>query len=269
MIGVIAGTGVLPIEAVRSIRRQGVPFCIVSLFPEENLQILQHAADGQGDCFSECFYKPSTIIAYLRERGVTDVVLIGKVDKKMLFQKLSFDMLSMNLLASLICKGDRAVMEVVIERIEHEGFRVIAQDTLLGGLLVKPGILVGHTDPLLDRTIAFGMRMAQQMSALDVGQTVIVKDGMVLAVEALEGTDLCMQRGILLGRDQVVVCKAVSYDQNKKYDLPTLGPRSLEHLLPGNVRAFAWLASHTLIAQKELFMQKAQDLGITLVAVGD
>lgn len=269
MIAVIAGTGVLPVEAIKSIKRKNLPFCVVSLFPDDNIQALTHVAQGYGDCLVEHFYKPSTIIASLKERGVTDIVMVGKVDKKLLFQRITFDLMSMKLLASLMTKGDRAIMEVVTMQIEQHGFRVIAQDVILGGLLVKPGIVTGMSDTQLDEDIRLGIQLAQQMSALDIGQTVVVKDGVVLAVEALEGTDSCLQRGMVLGKGGVVLCKAVSYDQNKKYDLPTLGPRSLQGLVRGQVRAIAWLAAYTLIAEKENFIHQAQELDITLIAVGN
>ena len=112
-----------------------------------------------------------------------------------------------------------------------------------------------------------GIATAQSISRIDVGQTVVVKNGMVLAVEAIEGTDRCIKRGIDLGKKNIVVCKATHAHQNKKFDLPTLGPTSLQNIKKGDIKVIAWQASKTLIAHKETFIKRAQELGITLVSV--
>jgi DUF1009 family protein len=111
-----------------------------------------------------------------------------------------------------------------------------------------------------------GINTAIQLSRLDIGQTVVVKDQMIIAIEAIEGTDQCIKRGIELGKSGVVICKAAHQNQNHKYDLPTLGPGSLENISKGDVAVIAWLHDKTLIAQQQEFIQKAQALGITLVS---
>ena len=102
---------------------------------------------------------------------------------------------------------------------------------------------------------------------LDIGQTVVIKKGMILAVEAIEGTSACIQRGVSLGKNKgVIVCKAAKKSQNKKYDLPVLGAATLENIKKGEIAAIAWQANQTLIVDKELFIKRAKDLGITLIS---
>ena len=96
---------------------------------------------------------------------------------------------------------------------------------------------------------------------------ILVKDKMIIAVEAIEGTDECIKRGIELGKKDIVICKTAHNNQNKKYDLPTLGPSSLEQIKKGQVKAIAWHSNKTFIANKEEFIQKANELNITLVAI--
>jgi len=115
--------------------------------------------------------------------------------------------------------------------------------------------------------IEFGMQAAQNISRCDIGQTVIVKDKMIIAVEAIEGTDNCIKRGIELGKKDIVICKAAHQNKSKKYDLPTLGPDSLNDLQKDQVKAIAWQSNQTFIANKQEFVEKAKGLGITLISV--
>ena len=111
------------------------------------------------------------------------------------------------------------------------------------------------------------MKAAENISHYDIGQTVVVKDKMILAVEAIEGTDNCIKRGIEIGKEDVVICKGATHTQSKKYDLPTLGPQSLENLRQGQVKAIAWQSSQTFVIQKEEFVARAKKLKITLVSM--
>lgn len=112
-----------------------------------------------------------------------------------------------------------------------------------------------------------GINIANKISLCDIGQTVIVKDGMVLAVEAIEGTDACIKRGLELGENNIVVCKAARIDQNKKYDLPTLGPATIADYQKGDIAAIAWQSSQTFIADKNIFVDKARKQNIALISI--
>jgi DUF1009 family protein len=119
---------------------------------------------------------------------------------------------------------------------------------------------------VLREDISLGLAMAQTLSQHSVGQTVIVKDKMILALEAIEGTDACVKRGIALGNGGIIVCKAAHADQNRKFDLPTLGPASLAGIKKGDISCIAWLSHSTFIADLETFKQKARELDIVLVS---
>ena len=90
---------------------------------------------------------------------------------------------------------------------------------------------------------------------------------MIIAVEAIEGTDDCIKRGIALGEKDIIICKTTHKNKNKKYDMPTLGYNSLKDLKSGQIKAIAWQSDKTLIADKEKFINKAKDLGITLISI--
>jgi len=267
MIAIIAGTGTLPLEACKNLTQRQQKFFVVSLFPEDNAHDLKTAAGDNAEIIAEQCYKPAKILNLLKEKETKKVLFIGKVDKQNLLKHLKFDWLALKLMGSLFSRGDKDIMEALLTELNKNGIETLSQEEVLGGLRVPPGILCGQLTPEIERDIQVGINIAMKTSEFDIGQTVIIKDGMILAVEAIEGTDACIKRGIQLGTKDIVVCKAASPCQNKKFDLPTLGPSSLASFKDGQIKAIAWLSSHTLIAQKHVFIKKAQELRITLVSI--
>lgn len=266
MIAVIAGKGRLPIHACQSLLQNQKPFWVLVLFPEDNLQQLQTAIGTGVELIVQEFYKVGKILQTLKDKQTKKVLFIGKVDKQYLLSHIKLDWFALKLLASLLYKSDSAIMERLLQELATHDIEVISQAEVLDTLMVPPGILCGSTNADLERSITMGLNTAIKISECDIGQTVVVKNAMILAVEAIEGTDNCIKRGIELGKDKVIICKAARHNQNKKFDIPTLGPHSLENLQPGQVEAIAWLASHTFIADQDEFVKRAKKLGITLVS---
>lgn len=267
MIAVIAGTGFLPVQACQTLCALGKLFFVIVLFPEDNLATINEACKGSAETVILSAYKPSIILKELKKRKTTHVFFIGKVDKRVLLKKISLDWLAIKMLASVIgSKSDKAIMERLIHELKKNNIDVLHQSDILSSLLVPAGVITGTLTKELEPDIAFGMRTAQLLADAQIGQTVVVKDGMVLAVEAIEGTDACIKRGIELGKTNVVICKTACTNHNTRFDLPTLGPASLAGITRGQVSAIAWNSKQTLIAQYNVFVALAQELGITLVS---
>jgi DUF1009 family protein len=266
MIAIIAGTGSLPIAACLALKNKNKPFCVINLFPQENGAALLKAA-GKALVIDIAFYKASYILNHLIKQGVTHVLMIGKVNKQDFFKNIKLDWLAVKLLASVMYKNDRDLLQRIVDEFATHGITVLRQHDILPGLLTQPGIITGIVDEAVQHDINLGMLVASNISKLDLGQTVVVKNNMVLAVEAIEGTDACIDRGINLGRGDVIICKSAQAAHNQQFDLPTLGSATLQKIEPGQIRAIAWLASHTLIADYNQFVKSAVKLNITLVAV--
>lgn len=266
LVGIIAGTGSLPVAACQALRNQKKKFFVINLFPQDNGIALRHAA-GDAPVIAQEFYRASTILDILLQHNVTHVLMIGKVDKQHFFKNIKLDWLAVKLLASVAYKNDQQILQRIVDEFATHNITVLRQHEMLPGLLTKPGIIAGQIDAALQHDIDFGMQMAQTISKLDLGQTVIVKNSMVLAVEAIEGTDACIRRGIELGRGDIIICKAAQSAHNPQFDLPTLGSATLQGLRPGDVRAIAWLAQYTLIADYQKFIDTACALSCTLIAV--
>lgn len=266
MIAVIAGTGCLPIHACQAFITQQKQFFVISLFPEDNLTALQEAIGNKAEIIAKKYYKAGAILDLLKKKQTHKVLFIGKVDKRHLLSHVKLDWFAVKLLSSLFYKNDSAIMTRLLEELAQHNIEVLNQSDILSSLLVKPGVLCGTLTEDMASNIKMGIQTAMALSEIDIGQTVVIKDKMVLAVEAIEGTDACIKRGIELGKKDVIICKAARTHQNKKFDLPTLGPQTLSSFQPGHVAAISWLASHTFIADQEKFIAKAKELGITLVA---
>lgn len=267
MIAIIAGTGTLPVQACQKLLETKQPFFVLALFPDDNLSLLQTCLGGRAELIAQPFYKVGKILGLLKERKAKKVLFVGKVDKQHLLSHMKLDWLAVKLLASLASRSDSSIMERLLNELASHGIDVMRQDEVLDSLLVPPGVLCGKIDQQMQDDINIGMHVATQMSCCDIGQTVVVKDKMILAVEAIEGTDACIKRGIDLGKTGIVICKSARASQNRKYDLPTLGPKSLESIKQGEVKVIAWLSSSTFIAQQEKFIKLAESLNITLVSV--
>jgi UDP-2,3-diacylglucosamine hydrolase len=264
MIAIIAGTGKLPIEACKSLKSKQKDFFVISLFPQDNFEDIRKVTKN---IITQKVYKAGKILELLKEKKTTHVLLIGKVDKRNIFKKVKLDWFSIKFLASTFCKNDKTIMEEILKIFKKNNIEVLKQSDVLKSLFVEPGVLSGKITDNIKKNIEMGMNLAKKISESEIGQTVVIKDGMIISVEAIEGTDECVKRGIDLAKKNIVICKAACLNQNKKYDLPTLGTNSLKSIKKGEVAAIAWQSSQTFIADKDEFVKLAKKLNITLVSV--
>ncbi len=267
MIAIIAGTGNLPIESAKYFLRQNKDFIVICLFPKDNEQKLKETVSGKAEVISQKFYKTKQTLKLLKEKNVDKILLIGKVDKKNILKNIKLDWLAIKTLAKAVTKSDSSLMEAIINEIESQGIKVLKQNDILKTLFVPAGILTGKLTKELEEEIKFGLEIANKLSLIDIGQTVVVKNKMIIAAEAIEGTDKCIKRGIELGQKDLIICKTAHKNQNKKFDLPTLGPKSLEQIKRGQVKVIAWHSNKTFIANQNEFIKKAKELNITLVSI--
>jgi len=229
--------------------------------------MLQQAIPSSITIIHKPFYKTHTILKLLKEQNTKQVLFIGKVDKQNLLKKIKLDWYAIKMLATLATKSDMSIMNKIAKLLEEHGMHILEQHTILSKLLISPGILTGTITPQMQESIDMGLDIANKLSSCDIGQTVIVKDKMILAVEAIEGTDACIKRGIELGKKGIIVCKTANMNHNKKFDLPTIGSHTLATIKPGQIQTIAWQSTQTFVADKETFIDKAHKLGITLVSV--
>jgi len=263
-IGLIAGNGKFPLIFAQEAKRVGTEVIALAIKKEtspslENLVDRIHWVNvGQlGDLIEIC-----------KKEGITRAVMAGQVRHTHLFGQVRLDARAMALLAGVKDKKANSLLGAVADELLREGIELIDSATYLSHLLPSPGILTRRKPTQKEwRDIEFGHKMAKEIAGLDIGQTVVVKDQTVLAVEGMDGTDRTIKRGGKLGRGDVVVVKVSKPQQDRRFDLPIIGERTVEVLKQAKAKVLAFSARSTILLDREKVVKSANQNGISLVAV--
>ena len=264
-LGILAGGGTLPAELASAACAAGRAVFIVGLegfadpavlapFPHV---ILRMGAGGR-------------ILAALRAHGCRDLVMIGPVSRPSLLH-LRPDAEGARILARLglaAFRGDDGLLAAVIRLLEDEGFRVIGAHEVMQGILAPGGVLTrARPDTQALSDIARGIAVTRLLGRADVGQGCVVQQGLVLAVEAIEGTDAMLDRCAALRRDGPggVLVKLVKPNQERRADLPTVGPLTVRQAAAAGLRGVAFGAGSTILAEREALVAEADAAGLFLV----
>ncbi len=210
-------------------------------------------------------------IRMLHENQAEEVVLAGPVRRPSL-TSLRLDRRALKALAGWRFKalGDDKLLSLIIKELEGEGFRVVGIDGILGDMVAPAGPFGAHApDPDAEADIAIGCRVARTLGALDVGQAVVVQQGLVLGVEAIEGTDALLERCRELRRDGPggVLVKLKKPGQEARADLPTIGPATVEGAGAAGLRGIAVEAGGALLIERQAIVAAADDAGLFIVGI--
>ena len=265
-VGLIAGIGTLPVEFMRAAQHEGYEVVVISVVTDGAPE-LQAEADAY---YQISVFKSDTVIKTFLKEGVTDVTMLGKVTKEHLYKKITTipDMRTIKLLNRLRNRKDDTIMLAIVEELEKEGLAVADQTKYMRSLMPPVGVMTMRKPTEVEQLdIEFGFTLAKQMGALDIGQTVVVKEQAAMAIEAIEGTDECIKRGGALGREGAVVVKTAKPNQDVRFDVPAVGMKTLESMITGNCKVLAMEAKRTIFVEQEAVLQKANELGIVICAV--
>lgn len=264
-IGLLAGVGRLPVEFARAARGMGFTVLAIALMPD---------CDSELSAVSDKFFdipvgQLDTIMTTLKTEEISEVTLLGKVTKELLFTgKMALDHRLMKLLAALPDRSDDTIMHAFVRELSVEGIRVLDQTALIASLMPSPGVLTQCQPTVAELTdMKFGFAMARQIGGLDIGQTVVVKNGAVVAVEAIEGTDACIKRGGQLGMGGVIVAKAAKPSQDMRFDVPGVGIETIRSMMKARAVGLVIEAGKTLLVDREAVVALADAQGISIVAM--
>lgn len=263
-IGLLAGVGRLPVEFARAASGMGITVIAVGVVPGVDAELEFAAAKSYQIAAGEL----DRIIATLKEEGVQQVTMIGKVTKELLFGgKIVMDSRMQGLLARLPDHSDDTIMLALVKELAAAGIGVLDQTAMIRQLMPGPGVLSCRQPSEAEMAdMEFGFAMAKQIGGLDIGQTVVVKNRAVMAVEAIEGTDACIRRGAQLGRGGVTVAKVAKPSQDLRFDVPSVGPDTIRAMQEGGAAALVIEAGKTLLVDREKTLALADEYGITVVA---
>lgn len=264
-IGLIAGVGRLPVEFARAARGMGLDVIAIGVVPGVEQELSQVANN---------FYEISIgqleeVLSVLKQENVTEVTMLGKVTKELMFSgTVRPDARMQKLLMGLKDNSDDTVMLGFVQELAVEGMGVLDQTVFIRALLPSPGILTKRKPTAAEtKDMEFGLKMAKQIGGLDIGQTVVVKNQAVMAVEAIEGTDACIRRGGLLGRGGVIIAKVAKPNQDMRFDVPSVGPDTIDTMIEVKAAALVIEAGKTLLVNKAKVIEMADEYGITIAVM--
>jgi len=266
-LGIIAGGGLLPVKVAAAAQAAGRAVFIVGLEGFADPAVLApwpHEMRRLGAA--------ARIIAALRDHDCQDLVMIGPVRRPSLLD-LRPDAEGAKLLARIgraAFAGDDGLLAAVIRVLTEEGFAVIGAHEIMREAVAPSGVLTKATPDAQAMTdIKRGIQVARLLGAADVGQGCVIQQGLVLAVEAIEGTDAMLVRAGALRRDGVggVLVKLVKPNQDKRADLPTIGPDTVRHAAAAGLRGLAFEAQATILADREACLAVANAAGLFLLGL--
>ncbi len=265
-IGLLAGVGSLPAEFLRAAKMGGFSVVCIAVVPGVDARLAALA-----DVYYEInVFKPDTIIKTLVREGVTEVTMLGKVTKEWLFKGAHVPDLRAIRLLNRLRKADwkdDTITLAIVEELAKDGITVLDQTKYLKALMPGPRVFTKKkptAEQLAD--VSFGFRMAKALGEIDAGQTVVVKNTAVMALEAIEGTDACIRRGGKLARGGAVVVKTAKPHQDTRFDMPTVGMTTLESMMESGCDVLAIEAHRTFFAEMEAVIKKADEKGIVILA---
>ncbi|MFV0422913.1 LpxI family protein [Oleidesulfovibrio sp.] len=263
-IGIIAGSGQFPLLVARAARQEGHAVVMCGFYGHTD-EALQAEVDEWKMLHLGQLNK---LINYFLDNGVKRLCFAGAISKPRALD-LRPDMRAATVLFKLRSKGDDVLLRAVLGELESEGLAIVQAAELVPGLLGPEGVLT-KTQPSEDdwQDLRYGWPIAMQIGAMDIGQCVVVKRGMVVAVEGLEGTDATLRRGGDLGGEGCVALKIVKPGQDERIDLPALGLGTIRTLQQGGYSCLCYQAGKALFFDREESISLADRYGISIVGIG-
>ena len=263
-IGLIAGEGQLPVMVAKAARKRGLSVVTVALSRSSRDALspysdsLCHLGIGQ----------TGKIIQALKNEGIKDLIIIGRIDKKVIFDKLRLDMRALRFLKANINKSDNTIMANVVKAFREEGIEILDQRVFLKELFPEKGVLTKR-EPTEEewKNIRYGFFLAKEIARLDIGETVVVKDEAVVAVEAIEGTDEAIRRGCRLAKRNAVVVKVSRKKEDSRLDVPAVGKKTIETMIESKASALALEYGKVFIIDLEEALVLADKAGISIVVI--
>ena len=246
-IGLVAGRGTYPRLVLEGARQDGREL-VVAAFEGET----EPAVASRG--------RPSTwlrvgqlggLVSFFKKQGVDRAIFAGQITPKRLYD-LRPDLKALWILAQLKERNAATLFGAVVKELEKAGIRVLPATTFMEDHLAKPGLIAGPRPPLhLSADIKFGWPLAKAVARLNIGQSLVVRKGTVMAVEGFDGTDATLKRGGLVAGQDATALKVTAPAQDMRFDVPVIGPKTIQSAAEGKVRTLVLEAGRTLVLELE------------------
>lgn len=262
--GLIAGDGLLPIKMAQYAKENGFDVIAISLSSDNFNQLKKHCAKVYSCAPGEV----SKIEKILKDEEIKQLTFLGKVHKGLLLKRPKFDAKALELLKNAKKLNDDEVMLGLVSELEKISITVLDQTIFIKNLMIPAGVL-GKLKPTSEQMddVNYGFSLAKEMGKLDIGQSVVIKNRMIMAVEAIEGTDKCIMRGAKLARKGASVIKVSKPSQDKRFDIPAVGLKTLQTMKKYKATLLTVEANETIIVDQEKVIKFADKNNIVIMAV--
>ena len=265
-LGLIAGGLSLPLEMVQLLRSAGVRKLVVVAFEGETDPALEVMVD---ELVWLRVGQLSKMIRYFKSHGVGQCIMAGRIAPKNLFD-IKPDLRAASLLFRLKEKNAHTIFGGIGDELKKDGIDLIEAVPWIQDIMPGEGFLIGS--PLKAKQlddVAYGFKLAKEVSRLDIGQSVVVKNGTVLAVEGFEGTDDCLSRGGQLAgkKGEAIGVKVAKLDHDMRFDIPCIGLQTIENCIQHKFRALAFEPGKIILLEQESIEQRVQKESFALLSV--
>lgn len=264
-LGLIAGNRSFPLHVARAARAQGYEVVAVGLKEETDPALEKEVGRMHWVSFSEIGSVPSL----LKQDGIRDLILAGQIrPERLLGSEGRFDGVVQQLFRLLPDRSGSSAMKMAVRTLESQGFRVLDSSVFLKEWIPEPGVLTRRLPSALEREDAqFGLGLARRMAQGLVGQTVVVRNKAVVAVEAMEGTDAAIRRAGQVAGPGCVAVKACEPDHDMRFDIPVIGLETLKAMAEAGVSCLAIQAGRTLLLDRPKLLAEADRMELCVLAL--
>jgi hypothetical protein len=262
-LGLIAGSGELPLAIASEARAKGYSVTVICL---------NSLTDSDfSSCADEVRWvnigKLGAVIDIFKKAGIHQTVFAGKIPKSLIYKgKVIPDLRLIKLFFTLKDRCDDSIMLAITKEFEDEGIKLLKTTDFTAKLMTPRGVLTRKKPSSDDyKDIEFGWKIAKEMGRLDIGQTIVVRNQAVMAVEAIEGTDEAIKRGGKLAVEGAVVIKISKPQQDMRFDVPVVGIQTLRSMAEVKARVLAIEAETSILLNRDRFIHEAERAGIIVV----
>ena len=259
-IGLVAGRGIYPRLVMEGAESQGMDLAVAAFHGETDPKVASRGQTTQWLRVGQL----GGLISFFKKAGIREAIFAGQITPQRLFD-LRPDLKALWILARLKEKNAETLFGAVAEELAKAGVKVLPATTFVEDHLAQRGLFAGPTPPKnLSAEISFGWPLAKSVARLNIGQSVVVKNGTVMAVEGFDGTDATLQRGGKLAGGKAVAIKVTSPGQDMRFDVPVIGPQTILSAAKGKVGVLVVEAGKTLILDREEVRKLAQRHQVTV-----
>jgi UDP-2,3-diacylglucosamine hydrolase len=264
VLGLIAGGGAFPLMVADAARDRGLRVVAVAHEGETDPLLSQKVDELTWVKLGQLGH----LIKVLKKAGVTRTVMAGTINKKKMFENVRPDLRGLTLMSRLAIFHDDDILRAVAGELQREGIRIVSSAEHLPELLAPQGNLTRRKPSKEEREdVEFGWKIAKELGRLDIGQCVVVRKKTVLALEAIEGTNETILRGGKLAKEKAVVVKVSKPNQDLRFDVPAVGPDTIQVMSQVNASVLAIEAGKTLIFDKPGMISYADRASIAVVSL--